>query len=125
MAVHVDGLGRLRMKRPALDYQEGWLRPRDPRRFQGLHGISLTINDSNKPGNLLSLKSQFPQIEHMGSDTVLAHLSSLRAERTGNQTWNNGMYWIINLRHGKRGHFSSSGSRSAWVVVEVQPGIPS
>jgi hypothetical protein len=38
---------------------------RDRRRFQGLHRFSLTINDSNRPGNLLSLKSQFPQIEQM------------------------------------------------------------
>jgi predicted P-loop ATPase len=35
------------------------------------------------------------------------------------------VYWIIKLRHGKRGHFSSNGRKSARVVVEVQPGIPS
>jgi hypothetical protein len=38
---------------------------------------------------------------------------------------NNWLYWIIKLRHGERGHFSSNGRKSARVVVEVQPGIPS
>jgi hypothetical protein len=42
------------------------MRPRDPRRFQRLHGFSLTINDSNKPGKLLSLEAQIPRIEQMG-----------------------------------------------------------
>jgi hypothetical protein len=42
------------------------LRPRERHGFQRLHRVSLTINDSNKPGNLLSLKQQFPRIEQMG-----------------------------------------------------------
>lgn len=42
------------------------LTARDPRRFHGLHRFSLTINDSNQPGKLLSLKSQLPRIEQMG-----------------------------------------------------------
>jgi len=42
------------------------LTARDQRRFQGLHRVSLTINVSNKPGNLLSLKSQIPRIEQIG-----------------------------------------------------------
>jgi hypothetical protein len=42
------------------------LTARDPRRFQRLHRFSLTINDSNKPGNLLSLKKQLPRLQQMG-----------------------------------------------------------
>src|ERR1700719_1751468 len=42
------------------------LRPRELRGFHGLHGFSLTINVSNKPGNLLPLQSQVPRIEQMG-----------------------------------------------------------
>jgi hypothetical protein len=42
------------------------VRPRDGCPFQGLHRFSLTINDSNKPGNLLSLKSQVSPIQQMG-----------------------------------------------------------
>jgi hypothetical protein len=50
----------------APDVDTAPVRPRDPSCFQGLHGFSLTINDSNEPGKLLSLNEQIPRIEQMG-----------------------------------------------------------
>ena len=40
--------------------------PKGPASFQRLHGFSLTINDSNQPGKLLSLETQIPRIEQIG-----------------------------------------------------------
>jgi hypothetical protein len=42
------------------------LRPRERSRFQRFHGFSLTVNVYNKPGNLLSFKTQIPRMEQMG-----------------------------------------------------------
>ena len=42
------------------------LRPRDGSAFPGLHPFSLTTNDSNQPGKLLSLNEQIPRMEQMG-----------------------------------------------------------
>ena len=47
-------------------HSDAKLRPRELHGFQRLHHFSLTINDSNKPGKLLSLNEQIPRIEQMG-----------------------------------------------------------
>jgi hypothetical protein len=41
------------------------VRPREPRRFQGLHRFSLNPNIYNNLGNLLSLKQQPQHFEQM------------------------------------------------------------
>ena len=60
-SINSIGSGRGRFERPDP------LRPRELRRFpKRLHGFSLTVNVYNKPGNLLSLKTQIPRMEQMG-----------------------------------------------------------
>jgi hypothetical protein len=41
------------------------LRPREPRRFQGLHRFSAIPNTYNNPGNLLSLKKQLQGLQQV------------------------------------------------------------
>src|SRR5579863_1603522 len=50
------------------------LMAREPRRFQGLHGFSLTISDSGKPGSCFRSTSNSGGFSRWGSDTVLAQL---------------------------------------------------
>ncbi len=45
------------------------------------------------------------------------HPRSVRTGHIGNTSFL--MYWIIKMRHGQRGHFSSSGRASASVVAEI------
>lgn len=42
------------------------LRPRERSGFQGFRRFSLNSTDSNKPGKLLSLKTQIPRMEQIG-----------------------------------------------------------
>jgi hypothetical protein len=50
---------------------------------KGLHRFSPTINDSNKTGNLLSLKMQFPWMQQMGFGHSSGTVEKQRAlERT-------------------------------------------
>jgi hypothetical protein len=49
------------------------VRPRELRHFQRGHSFSLTINDSNKPGNLLSLNKQVPTDRIDGVRTQFWH----------------------------------------------------
>ena len=41
------------------------MRPREPTRIQRLYRLAAIPNIYNKPGNLLSLKLQFPRMEEM------------------------------------------------------------
>lgn len=60
-------VGKTEKTRNGMDGLEGsFTRPREPDGFQRLHRFSLTTNDSNQPGKLLSLQSQFPRMEQMG-----------------------------------------------------------